>query len=110
LSIILKHLEEAVWEGIDRIHLTQDRDQWQALVNIVMSFEVSWNVGSVLTSWATSLEGLHCSFCTTLLMQYALTIAIGCGCLLHSSTFASAVGPVFLLLLFYTYWYCSSVQ
>jgi hypothetical protein len=27
LSIILKHLEEAVWEGIDRIHLTQDRDQ-----------------------------------------------------------------------------------
>jgi hypothetical protein len=27
LSIILKHLEEAVWEGIDRIHLAQDRDQ-----------------------------------------------------------------------------------
>jgi hypothetical protein len=41
LSIILKHLEEAVWEGVDLIHLAQDRDQWQDLVNIVMSFEVS---------------------------------------------------------------------
>jgi len=27
LSIILKHLEEAVWEGADWIHLAQDRDQ-----------------------------------------------------------------------------------
>ena len=27
LSIILKHLEEAVWEGVDWIHLAQDRDQ-----------------------------------------------------------------------------------
>jgi hypothetical protein len=27
LSIILKHLEEAVWEGVDWIHLAQDREQ-----------------------------------------------------------------------------------
>ena len=27
LSIILKHLEEAVSEGVDLIHLAQDRDQ-----------------------------------------------------------------------------------
>jgi hypothetical protein len=27
LSIILKHLEETVWEGVDLIHLAQDRDQ-----------------------------------------------------------------------------------
>jgi len=27
LSIILKHLEEAVWEGADLIPLAQDRDQ-----------------------------------------------------------------------------------
>jgi hypothetical protein len=27
LSIILKHLEEAVWEGVDLIHLAQYRDQ-----------------------------------------------------------------------------------
>ena len=110
LSIILKHLEDSVWEGADWIHLTQDRDQWQVLVNVLMSFEVSCNVFSVLTSWITSLEGLYCSFCTMLLMKYALTFVISCVCLLHSSTLASAVGLVFLLLLFYTYWYCYSVQ
>jgi len=27
LSIMLKHLEEAVWEGVDWIHVAQDRDQ-----------------------------------------------------------------------------------
>ena len=27
LCIILKHLEEAVWEGVDWIHLAQDREQ-----------------------------------------------------------------------------------
>jgi hypothetical protein len=103
LSIILKHLEEAVWEGVDLIHLAQYRDQWLALVNIVINFEVSLNVGSVLTSWANSLEGLYCSFCAALIMQYALTIVTGYSCLLHSSILASAVGRVFLILLFYTY-------
>ena len=110
-SIISKHLEEAVWECADWIPLAQDTDQWEDLVNIVMSFEVSWNVGSVLTSWATSLESIYCSFCAMLLIQYKLTfVIISCVCLFHSSTLASAVGPVFLLLLFYTYWYCSSDQ
>jgi hypothetical protein len=27
LSIILNHLEEAVWEDVEWIHLSQDRDQ-----------------------------------------------------------------------------------
>ena len=27
LSIILKHLEESVWEGVDWIYLALDRDQ-----------------------------------------------------------------------------------
>jgi hypothetical protein len=26
------------WEVVDRIHVAQDRDQWQALVNTVMHF------------------------------------------------------------------------
>jgi hypothetical protein len=30
--------EEVGWEGVDRIHLAQDRDQWQALVNTLMNF------------------------------------------------------------------------
>jgi hypothetical protein len=30
-------LREIVWSGIDWIDLTQDRDQWRALVNTVMN-------------------------------------------------------------------------
>jgi hypothetical protein len=31
-------LREIGWGGMDWIHLTQDRDQWRALVNMVMNF------------------------------------------------------------------------
>jgi hypothetical protein len=34
-------LSEIGWEeGVDWIHLAQDRDQWRALVNMVMIFRV----------------------------------------------------------------------
>jgi len=33
-------LREVSWEGVDWIHLTQDRDQWQAVVNTVMDLLV----------------------------------------------------------------------
>jgi hypothetical protein len=31
---------ELGWEGADWIHLAQDRDQWWALVNMVMNLQV----------------------------------------------------------------------
>jgi hypothetical protein len=31
-------LTEIGWEGVDCMHLDQDGDQWQALVNTVMNF------------------------------------------------------------------------
>jgi hypothetical protein len=34
---IKMHLREIALEGVDWIHWTQDRDQWQALVNMVMN-------------------------------------------------------------------------
>jgi hypothetical protein len=30
-------LGETGWEGVEEIHLAQDRDQWQDLVNTVMN-------------------------------------------------------------------------
>jgi hypothetical protein len=34
-------------EGVDWIHLTQDRNQWLALVNMVMNLHVSQNARNV---------------------------------------------------------------
>jgi hypothetical protein len=28
------------WEGVDWMHVVQDRDQWQALVNLVLNLRV----------------------------------------------------------------------
>jgi hypothetical protein len=28
---------EIDWEGVDSVHLAEDRDQWQVLVNMVMN-------------------------------------------------------------------------
>jgi hypothetical protein len=33
--------------GMDWIHLAQDRDWWQALVNMVMNFQVPCNAGNL---------------------------------------------------------------
>jgi hypothetical protein len=32
--------KEIECEGVDKIHLAQDRNQWQPLMNMVMSFQV----------------------------------------------------------------------
>jgi hypothetical protein len=33
-------LEEIGWEGVEWIHLAQDRDRWRAVVNAVMNLRV----------------------------------------------------------------------
>jgi hypothetical protein len=38
---------------VDWIHLAQDRDQWQAVVNTVMYLRVPYNAGNFLSSWVT---------------------------------------------------------
>jgi hypothetical protein len=32
---------EICWEGVDSIHLAQDRDQWQDLMNTVMNLRLT---------------------------------------------------------------------
>jgi hypothetical protein len=39
---IKPHLKETGWEGIDWINLTQYRDWWWALVNMVINVDVSF--------------------------------------------------------------------
>jgi hypothetical protein len=34
------HLREIGWDGMDWIYLAQNRDQWRALVNMVMNLRV----------------------------------------------------------------------
>jgi hypothetical protein len=34
-------LKEVGWGGVEWIHLAQDRDQWKALVNMIMKFSGS---------------------------------------------------------------------
>jgi hypothetical protein len=38
------------WDGMDWIHLAEDRDQWRALVNTVMNIRVPWNIRKFLCS------------------------------------------------------------
>jgi hypothetical protein len=37
---IRMNLREIWWEGVDWMHLVQDRDQWQDLVNMIINFQV----------------------------------------------------------------------
>jgi hypothetical protein len=45
-------LREIGWDGVDWIDMAQDRNQWRALVNMVLNLRVS------IKCWGV-LEGLH---------------------------------------------------
>jgi hypothetical protein len=53
-------LREIGWDGMDWMELAQDRDQWRALVNTVMSLRVLKIAGNFLNGCtiAASQEGL----------------------------------------------------
>jgi hypothetical protein len=40
LDNIRLNLRESVWEGVEWVHVAQDRDQWWDLVSTVMDFQV----------------------------------------------------------------------
>jgi hypothetical protein len=39
-------IREIDWDGTDWIDVAQDRDQWSALVNTIMNFQVPKNAGN----------------------------------------------------------------
>jgi hypothetical protein len=41
---------EIEWRGVDCIGVAQDRDQWIALVNVVMGLQVPQNAGNFFNS------------------------------------------------------------
>jgi hypothetical protein len=43
-------LREIGWDSVDRINMAQDRDQWWALVNIVMNLRIPQNAWKFLSS------------------------------------------------------------
>jgi hypothetical protein len=47
------YLRETGWEVVEWIHLVQDRDQWRALVNTVMSLRVTQQAGNIFLSIVT---------------------------------------------------------
>jgi hypothetical protein len=51
--IIKMDLREIEWGDVDWIALSQDREQWRALVNMVMNLQVSFNFGKFLSSCTT---------------------------------------------------------
>jgi hypothetical protein len=38
--------KEIGWDGMDWIHLAQNRDRWRALVNMVMNLRIPSNAGN----------------------------------------------------------------
>jgi hypothetical protein len=48
--IILKWIFKTWDKGTVWIHLAQDRDSWQTLVNDVINLQVSYNAGNFLSS------------------------------------------------------------
>jgi hypothetical protein len=50
---IRKDLKDIRWENVDWMHLAQDRDQWQALVKIVMNLCVPLRTENSLISSVT---------------------------------------------------------
>jgi hypothetical protein len=47
-------LTEIGFEGVNWIHLAQDRYQWQALVSMVVNLWFPINLGNFLSGWTTA--------------------------------------------------------
>jgi hypothetical protein len=51
---LLKLILEKWDDGVDWIHVAQNRDQWRSLVNTLMIFRVPWNFVNFFSGWSTA--------------------------------------------------------
>jgi hypothetical protein len=47
---VKRGLKKVGWKDMDCIYVIQDRESWQALVHMVISFRAPQNVGNFLTT------------------------------------------------------------
>jgi hypothetical protein len=46
---LVDNIQEIEWDGMDWIDLTQDRDQWRALVNTMVNLRLPYSAGNFLS-------------------------------------------------------------
>jgi hypothetical protein len=56
-------LKEIRWDGMNRIDLAHDRNQWRALVNTVINFQAPKNIEKFLSSRATIGFSIRTQLC-----------------------------------------------
>jgi hypothetical protein len=55
--IMLTYFKDTVmWEGVDWIHLAQDRVQWRLLVNTVIVLWLKYTAENFLITWASKKD------------------------------------------------------
>jgi hypothetical protein len=81
-------LQGVGWGGKDWINLTQDRDKWRALVNVIINFQFPKISGNFWTSWGTL------SFSGRTLFHGVIRFM-----LLSDVTVTQSPAPMFLILL-----------
>jgi hypothetical protein len=50
-------LRDIGWDGVDWMDMAQDRDQWRALVNMILNLRVPQNAGKFLSGWRLLKKG-----------------------------------------------------
>ena len=66
-------VKEMGWEGMNWIHMTQDRDKGQAVVNIIIYLQATLNVTYFVISWG--VDNFSTLYCLELLRFWDTAVA-----------------------------------
>ena len=57
-------LKEIRWEDMDWIYLAEDKDRWQALINVTMELLVSYIAENFLITWGITMLACQANMCS----------------------------------------------